>query len=70
MKSDMLFDVRGHVAVVTAGAGGLGFNMAEVMANNGAKVVILDVDTGIAIRKVGTGVGREHALGTVVARRG
>lgn len=56
MKSEMLFDVRGHVVVVTAGAGGLGFNMAEVMANNGAKVTILDVDAaGIknALAKLG-----------------
>ncbi len=44
MKSELLFDVRGHVAVITAGAGGLGFAMAEVMADNGAKVVILDID--------------------------
>jgi len=56
MKSELLFDVRGHVAVVTAGADGLGFNMAEVMAANGARVVILDVDAlGIktALAKLG-----------------
>ncbi len=44
MKIDKLFDVRGHVVFVTGAASGLGFGMAEVMADNGATVMMTDVD--------------------------
>jgi NAD(P)-dependent dehydrogenase (short-subunit alcohol dehydrogenase family) len=44
MKIEKLFDVRDHVAFVTGAASGLGFGMAEVMADNGAKVVMTDID--------------------------
>src|SRR5690348_3584556 len=44
MKADALFDVRGRVTVVTGAASGLGLAMAEVMAENGAIVAMLDVD--------------------------
>ncbi|MBN2787248.1 MAG: SDR family oxidoreductase [Paludibacteraceae bacterium] len=37
-----LFDVKGKVIVITGGAGILGKGMAEYMAEQGAKVVILD----------------------------
>lgn len=44
-----LFDVQGHVALVTGAASGLGLAMAEVMAENGATVVLADIDrTGLA----------------------
>ncbi|MGH7125847.1 MAG: SDR family NAD(P)-dependent oxidoreductase [Stellaceae bacterium] len=44
MKVEALFDVRGLVTVVTGAASGLGLAMAEVMAENGAVVAMLDID--------------------------
>jgi len=44
-----LFDVRDRVAFVTGAAGGLGLAMAEAMAENGATVVMTDID-GRALR--------------------
>lgn len=44
MKADQLFNVQGHVAFVTGAASGLGLAMAEVMADNGARVVMTDID--------------------------
>ena len=44
MKARELFDVEGHVAVVTGAASGLGLAMAEAMAENGARVTMVDVD--------------------------
>jgi NAD(P)-dependent dehydrogenase (short-subunit alcohol dehydrogenase family) len=44
MKADKIFGVTGHVAFVTGAAGGLGRAMAEVMADNGAHVVMTDID--------------------------
>jgi NAD(P)-dependent dehydrogenase (short-subunit alcohol dehydrogenase family) len=39
-----LFDVTDHVALVTGAASGLGLAYAEVMAENGARVVLADAD--------------------------
>jgi len=39
-----LFDITGHVAFVTGAASGLGRAYAEVMAENGARVVLADMD--------------------------
>jgi NAD(P)-dependent dehydrogenase (short-subunit alcohol dehydrogenase family) len=44
MKAERLFDVTGHVAIVTGAASGLGLAMAEVMAENGARVTLADKD--------------------------
>ena len=44
MKAAELFDVSGHVAFVTGAASGLGLAMAEVMADNGAHVVMTDIN--------------------------
>ncbi|HTP82033.1 MAG TPA: SDR family NAD(P)-dependent oxidoreductase [Alphaproteobacteria bacterium] len=44
MNAARLFDVSGHVALVTGAASGLGLAMAEVMAENGALVVMADMD--------------------------
>ena len=44
MRADALFDDRGRVTVVTGAASGLGLAMAEVMAENGAVVAMLDID--------------------------
>jgi NAD(P)-dependent dehydrogenase (short-subunit alcohol dehydrogenase family) len=44
MKSSELFSVRGLVTIVTGGASGIGFAYAEVMADNGAIVTVIDRD--------------------------
>jgi NAD(P)-dependent dehydrogenase (short-subunit alcohol dehydrogenase family) len=44
MKLAQLFDIRGHVAFVTGAASGLGLAFAEVMAENGATVVLADIN--------------------------
>jgi NAD(P)-dependent dehydrogenase (short-subunit alcohol dehydrogenase family) len=42
--AESIFDVRGTRAVVTGSAVGLGFAMAEVLAENGARVMLADID--------------------------
>ncbi len=44
MKIAELFRVDGQVALVTGGASGLGYACAQVLADNGTKVCILDRD--------------------------
>ena len=44
MKAEELFSVEGLSAVVTGGANGLGFAMARALADNGARVTVLDID--------------------------
>jgi NAD(P)-dependent dehydrogenase (short-subunit alcohol dehydrogenase family) len=44
VKQAEIFDVKGHVAFVTGAASGLGLAYAEVMAENGAKVMLADAD--------------------------
>lgn len=44
MKQAQLFNVDGHVAFITGAASGLGLAYAEVMAENGARVVLADAD--------------------------
>jgi NAD(P)-dependent dehydrogenase (short-subunit alcohol dehydrogenase family) len=44
MTASQIFDVTGRVAIVTGAASGLGLAMAEVMAENGAVVTLVDRD--------------------------
>lgn len=44
MKISDLFSVAGYGVVITGGASGLGLGFAEALAENGARVTILDVD--------------------------
>jgi NAD(P)-dependent dehydrogenase (short-subunit alcohol dehydrogenase family) len=46
MKAAELFDLSGHVAVVTGAASGLGLAIAQVIAANGGRVAMLDIDDG------------------------
>lgn len=44
MKMEKLFDVTGNVSLVTGASSGIGLAMAEVMADNGARVIMVDVN--------------------------
>src|SRR3954452_20094132 len=44
MKISELFKVEGYGVVVTGGASGIGLAYAEALAENGARVTILDMD--------------------------
>jgi NAD(P)-dependent dehydrogenase (short-subunit alcohol dehydrogenase family) len=54
MKAAQIFDVKGLVTLVTGAASGIGLAMTEAMAENGAHVVLADID--------------DEALDTVVER--
>jgi NAD(P)-dependent dehydrogenase (short-subunit alcohol dehydrogenase family) len=45
VKQAEIFNVKDHVAFVTGAASGLGLAFAEVMAENGARVMLTDVDS-------------------------
>ena len=44
MKSAALFDIAGQGAIVTGAGSGLGLAIAEALAENGARVTLLDMD--------------------------
>ena len=44
MKAAQLFDVSGLATIVTGAASGIGLAYAEVMADNGARVTLMDID--------------------------
>jgi NAD(P)-dependent dehydrogenase (short-subunit alcohol dehydrogenase family) len=44
MSTANLFDISGQVALVTGAASGLGLAISEVLADNHAKVALLDID--------------------------
>jgi NAD(P)-dependent dehydrogenase (short-subunit alcohol dehydrogenase family) len=66
MKASNLFDIRGHVALVTGAASGLGLAYAEVLAENGAKLTLVDMDgeglDKVATRLKATGCGVEQVV--------
>ncbi len=65
--------IRGHVAVVTAGAAGIGAGVVERLAQEGARVALLDVDAaageaaarrmGEAVRFIRTDAASEEQVG-------
>jgi NAD(P)-dependent dehydrogenase (short-subunit alcohol dehydrogenase family) len=57
-----MFEVKDKVAFVTGGASGLGLAYVEVMAENGARVVLTDIDTAGAERETARLVAAGHAV--------
>ena len=55
-----LFDVRGARVVVTGAASGLGFAIAEAMADGGARVTLADIDRA-RLREVAAGLEERGA---------
>src|ERR1700730_18402191 len=49
---DNSFSIRGKVAIVTGAGSGIGKGIAEVLANNGDKVVVVDRDESNAKKTV------------------
>jgi NAD(P)-dependent dehydrogenase (short-subunit alcohol dehydrogenase family) len=52
MKASEMFNVQGYGAVVTGGASGIGLAFVEVMAENGARVTMLDLSAERIDREV------------------
>ncbi len=44
MSNPNLFDISGKIAIVTGAASGLGLSIAEVLAENGARLALLDLN--------------------------
>lgn len=66
MKSSDLFDVSGLVTIVTGGARGLGRSMGEAMIDNGAQVVLFDLDAKALDATVADLASRGTVSGVVV----
>jgi NAD(P)-dependent dehydrogenase (short-subunit alcohol dehydrogenase family) len=62
LKINELFKVDGYGVIVTGGGSGLGLGFAEALAENGARVTILDVDAG----RIDHETRRLQALGLAV----
>lgn len=69
MRTEQIFDVRGLRTLVTGGASGLGRAYASAMADNGARVRLLDRDAdGIAETVAALGGGTDGATVDVADR--
>jgi NAD(P)-dependent dehydrogenase (short-subunit alcohol dehydrogenase family) len=81
MKISELFNVSGRVAIVTGGASGIGYACAEVLADNGAKVAVVDLNTeklreaedrllarGVEVMSLAADVTDQEQMESVVAR--
>jgi NAD(P)-dependent dehydrogenase (short-subunit alcohol dehydrogenase family) len=42
------FSIHGKIAIITGAGSGIGRGIAKVLANNGAKVVVVDIDETLA----------------------
>jgi NAD(P)-dependent dehydrogenase (short-subunit alcohol dehydrogenase family) len=62
VKIQDLFKVEGYGVIVTGGASGLGLGFAEALAENGARVTLLDVDA----KAIATETSRLSARGWTV----
>jgi NAD(P)-dependent dehydrogenase (short-subunit alcohol dehydrogenase family) len=69
---DGLTDFTGKVAVITGGASGIGFALAQALARDGAKLVIADIEQGAlddAVRRLGEAGAEVIGVKTDVADR-
>ncbi len=79
MKAAQLFDVSGRIVFVTGAASGLGLAYSEVLAENGAHVVMTDIDertlreraaalqrSGVSVEAIVLDVGDTDALRGVI----
>lgn len=62
MSAEVIFSVKDKVALVTGAAAGLGFAMAEALAENGAHVALLDRDADLLGRASDTLRARGFAV--------
>ena len=65
-------DPKGKVAVITGGAAGIGLATAKLLAANGARLVVADIDSTAgtaAVRDIEAGGGEARFVRTDVARR-
>lgn len=62
MKATEMFDMTGQVGIVTGGASGIGLAMAEVMAEHGAHVTLMDINP----KRVARETSRLRKLGRLV----
>jgi 2-dehydro-3-deoxy-D-gluconate 5-dehydrogenase len=68
-----VFDLKGRVAIVTGGNGGIGLGMARGLANAGARIVIAARDAGksrAAVEELAARGGEAHAVATDVTDEG
>ena len=58
-----MFDISGKKAILTGGAGGLGYGMAEGLLESGAEVAIIDISGNLdsAVQELSS-LGRVHAI--------
>jgi NAD(P)-dependent dehydrogenase (short-subunit alcohol dehydrogenase family) len=73
MKASELFDVAGLAVIVTGAASGIGYAYADAMADNGARVVLVDIDrAGLdqAVAKLKTSGGDVRGAVADVTDRG
>src|SRR5580692_11785653 len=73
MKASELFDVTGLAVIVTGAASGIGYAYADAMADNGARVVLVDIDrAGLdqAVAKLKTSGGDVRGAVADVTDRG
>ena len=64
--TNSLFDVSGQVALVTGAASGLGWAIAEAMAEHGARVSLADVDAAALERGLGQLKAKGHSVEGIV----
>ncbi|HEU4368144.1 MAG TPA: glucose 1-dehydrogenase [Methylomirabilota bacterium] len=68
-----MFDLKGRVAIVTGGNGGIGLGMARGLSNAGARVVIAARDTGksrATVQELTARGGEAYAVATDVTDEG
>ncbi len=57
-------ELENKTAVVTGGASGIGYAIAKLFVNNGAKVILLDISDSVAL--VAESLSKENAIGLQV----